>query len=179
MVQETDWAKTPAQPLIIVSTVDQAGSRLLFRGYGVSHSMRPVHAGLLGSDVLYILDEAHTSQPFCDTMKKVRQIMQSNNTLRPFKFVSMSATLSGENLFPPKNSDMLSGDELLRKRMSAHKHARLEKTNQNQSYDKFVKLALELAELDDVKSVGIVVNRVGAARDIFLRLREKLRGHSL
>ncbi len=179
MVQEPDWAKTPAQPLIIVSTIDQAGSRLLFRGYGVSQSMRPVHAGLLGTDVLYILDEAHTSQPFCDTMKKVRQIMQSNNVLRPFKFVSMSATLPSGSLFPPENSNMLSGDSCLQKRMSAHKYAKLEKTNTSQQYDKFVKFALDLAGPDDVKSVGIVVNRVGAARRIFLQMREKLKGHSL
>lgn len=54
---------TPAQPAIICSTIPMYGSRVLFRGYGSSRSMRPIDAALAGTDSLVLLDEAHLAQP--------------------------------------------------------------------------------------------------------------------
>ena len=53
----------PAQPAIICSTIPMYGSRVLFRGYGSSRSMRPIDAALAGADSLVLLDEAHLAQP--------------------------------------------------------------------------------------------------------------------
>lgn len=49
----------PAQPAVILSTVPMYGSRLLFRGYGSSRSMRPIDAAHAGTDCLVLVDEAH------------------------------------------------------------------------------------------------------------------------
>ena len=53
----------PAQPAIICSTIPMYGSRVLFRGYGSSRSMRPIDAAHAGVDSLVLLDEAHLAQP--------------------------------------------------------------------------------------------------------------------
>lgn len=59
-----EWLEDPSATGIVVGTVDMTGSRLLFSGYAVSRKMRPMHAGLMGSDTLFVLDESHLVPPF-------------------------------------------------------------------------------------------------------------------
>ncbi|MGH8924513.1 MAG: type I-G CRISPR-associated helicase/endonuclease Cas3g [Acidimicrobiia bacterium] len=87
------WLRRPDSPAIVTSTVDQFGSRLLFRGYGVSPGMRPINAALVGTDSWVILDEAHISEPLAATVGRVVR-HQTGGLLakRTMRFTRMSAT---------------------------------------------------------------------------------------
>jgi CRISPR-associated endonuclease/helicase Cas3 len=116
------WARTPTQPTIICTTVDQLGSRLLFRGYGVSAAARPIHAALAAHDTLILLDEAHLSGPFLQTLEAIcdyRRLGQPPAT-GPFEVVVLSATPrdaspAGETAFglePPDRANPVLGPRL-------------------------------------------------------------------
>lgn len=97
MYRSDAWAKSPIQPTIVATTVDQIGSRLLFRSYGRSFKAWPIQAGLAGNDSLILLDEAHCSQPFLETLQAICKYRTWAETPlhSPFHAVVMSATPPG------------------------------------------------------------------------------------
>lgn len=168
------WSRTPDQPLIAVSTVDQVGSRLLFRGYGVSDSMKPIHAGLLGNDVLYLLDEVHLSQPFRETLTAVSGRYRSwadAPIAAPFVVVEMSAT-PGE---PSTVAFTLGEDDrahpVLAKRLRSSKPVTLVSAKPRKLVDEIV-TRVETMLGRPGTTIGIVVNRVKTARELHRRLQE-------
>ena len=94
MYRSDAWAKSPTQATIVASTVDQLGSRLLFRAYGRSFKAWPIQAGLAGNDALVLLDEAHCSVPFMETLRAVTKYRSwsDQKILNPFHVTIMSAT---------------------------------------------------------------------------------------
>ena len=87
------WCRSPDQIQIIASTVDQIGSRLLLRGYGVTPRMRSVEAGLVGQDTILFLDEVHLAGPFLDTLEHLEGLGPVRDIVARRQVVSMSATL--------------------------------------------------------------------------------------
>jgi CRISPR-associated endonuclease/helicase Cas3 len=190
--REDDWARTPVQPTILCSTVDQIGSRLLFRGYGVSDRMKPIHAGLLGSDCLILLDEAHLAEPFRQTLASIERWREKNGSLTPWHVAQLSATpghQSQTSCAPEQAPFSLDDDDranpVLARRLSAAKPAILVEIAGQQGVPAETRRIEEIANRTiralevlgrDLQNpaIGVVVNRVARARQVFEQLQGQL-----
>lgn len=179
---DDSWARNPAQPAVLLSTVDQVGSRLLFRAYGSASSRSwPIHAGLLGVDSLILVDEAHCAQPFCQTLSAIESRWQRDREQEVgpgLISVQLSATLSGEAEFQLDDEDFRC--EALARRLQTPKPARLEVvdpprhrgaradgTNPRRALENhIVQLATQWLNQSPSGVLAVVVNRVASARRI-------------
>ena len=89
---DPQWCRSTDQVQIVASTIDQIGSRLLLRGYGVTPRMRSVEAGLVGQDTLFLLDEAHLAGPFLDTLARLEHLEPVRGIAPRRQVVQLSAT---------------------------------------------------------------------------------------
>lgn len=192
--RDNRWARSLTQPTIVASTVDQVGSRLLFRGYGLSQGARPLHAALVANDSLLLLDEAHISRPFAQTLERVRQYRKisgspsdSTGFPLPFHFTQMTATPPAQAEEKPERIARLTDADrnhaMLGRRLRATKPARLllaQNIKGNKATDALAKALVEQAEtiLDDTRpaSLAIMVNRVATAREVDALIRKKRKG---
>lgn len=175
---DSRWARSITQPTIICTTLDQLGSRLLFRGYGVTSNAAPIQAALIAYDSLILLDEAHISEPFRQTLEFVRQYLDPTKWaeqaigVQPVRVVPMTATPNEEmrrrGVIQLDAADRAT--ESLNKRLSANKPAELRKVNK--VIDEAVKAAIVMATAQPA-AVGIIVNRIATARGIYNKLREQ------
>lgn len=175
--KDDGWARTPDQPLIIASTVDQLGSRLLIQGYGVSSRMRPIQAGLLANDTLILLDEAHLSQPFKQTLEaigRLRTRFVDNRLPRRFQFAFLSATPGDAD--PSRftlTPDEMAPSSALGLRLGAEKPTRIQRVSGRNELATRVTDETK-ALLDKHNVVAAVVNRVATALAVFGMLRKGL-----
>ncbi len=107
------WSVDPARPAIIVGTVDMIGSRLLFGGYGVGFRSKPLHAGLLGQDVLVVHDEAHLEPAFQGLIDKIRGEQESCKELRVFRVMQLTATTRAQQCDARADVLTLTAEEML------------------------------------------------------------------
>lgn len=188
------WARRPDRPVLALSTVDQVGSRLLFRGYGVSQRMVSVHAGLLGHDALFLLDEVHLAQPFAQTLLALRSRwrgFRAHDLPDRWGVVRLSATpglaTGGERIFslPPGGDD--DAHLALQPRLQASKPAAMrevsvqgkEDARRSQFASACAAAAMELlgsAGAGVPRSVAVVVNRVATAREAAAMLEGRAAG---
>jgi CRISPR-associated endonuclease/helicase Cas3 len=198
MYRDDDWARTPTQPTLITSTVDQIGSRLLFRSYGfVKGFTYPIHAGLTAFDMLIVLDEAHCSQPFYQTANAIERYRRwaKMPLPGPFHFVTMTATPpeeeeEGEPLQPKEAGKPFELDnedrshKILSRRLNASKPTLLlapvgdAKDDKAKLREALVSALVEQAEglaAKGLKAIGIMVNRVATAKAVHAALEAK--GH--
>ncbi|ACY49676.1 type I-G CRISPR-associated helicase/endonuclease Cas3g [Rhodothermus marinus] len=175
---ERDWVTSPLQPVIVTSTVDQFGSRLLFRGYGYGRSWLnalPVQAALCCCDSMVFLDEAHQSEAFRQTLEAVEQLrmqgQEAKQIVGPFRVVLLSATprVGGDQVWVPAG---LQDDERLRPRLTAEKLVRFHKLSDERFEEGIAeKTRALIEEAPDARIIGVIVNRVHRARKVFRLLR--------
>jgi len=183
LYQESRWARTPLQPVLLCSTVDQVGSRLLHRGYGVSPRTWSIHAGLLGHDTLIIVDEAHCAQPFVQTLQAVDTLRRASKEPipGPWATVSMTAT-PRDDREPFRLNDAERAEPILQRRLAARKNARVAVARKRGDEGMAEEALAALHDRDarflrDGATTLVVLNRVRAARILFDALTAGSRGH--
>lgn len=69
------WADHPTAAAVLCATPDMWGSRLLFRGYGSARLAWPREAGLLATDAVAVVDEAHLARQLLHTARRVGELV--------------------------------------------------------------------------------------------------------
>ncbi|OHV43961.1 type I-U CRISPR-associated helicase/endonuclease Cas3 [Pseudofrankia sp. BMG5.36] len=176
------WLDRPDSYGVIVGTVDQVGSRLLFRGYGVGERLRPIDAALVGSDSLIVVDEAHLADAFVTTARSITRCESDSETgltSRPPVVVTMSATVpaEGSSSAPHRISQADEDHPVAGKRLNAGRRLHLLRpavTSKN-AHTEIPKVlaawARALASRPESATVGVVCNTVGRARAVLRALQ--------
>lgn len=177
---ERTWLERPDRHAIVTGTVDQVGSRLFFRGYGVSERARPIDAALVGTDSLIVIDEAHVAPAFVTTVRSAFELDDSALAPRPI-VVTMSATNRASHA--PESASAVhrisEEDErhpIAGERLTAAKRLHLVQVKSSKKNDDRVvpeAIAAMADRLAPGRVVGVVVNTVDRARAVFELLREK------
>jgi len=187
MPRDEAWIRTPDTPTVVLSTVDQVGSRLLFRGYGVSPRMAPIHAGLLGNDTLFLLDEVQLSTAFAETLAALRNRWRDwrnrgDDLPDRWAVVALSATPLGVDPTRSRRFELGADDRAhprMARRLSARKLARLNDVpvsgDEAARRDRFARACIRAVEAhlsEGARTVAVVLNRVDGARRVRRLLAE-------
>jgi CRISPR-associated helicase Cas3 len=194
LIDDREWSVAPSVPQLIVGTVDQIGSRLLFQGYGLGKWSRPLQAALLGIDSWICVDEAHLVPAFVLTLRQFLRVTASTGHSGPEGLPSVFARLpfwitelSATPALPPPNADAIFrlieddyDDPPLQDRLLAAR-TRQVKIRWLAKHDKpeeaIEKAAAEFA--GKVGTIAVFVREAGVANRIGKKLRKQFRGRVL
>jgi CRISPR-associated helicase cas3, anaes-subtype len=166
------WLPLPDLPAIITGTVDQVGSRLFFRGYGVSARRRPIDAALVGTDSVIMIDEAHLAQALTASLEATRSLDSSQVLGLPGTSVVHLSATSAERpagWVTAFDEDAHLDNPTARARLTAAKTlAFVDTTKQHAVRDISARAAEAVTEADS--RVLVVCNTVDRAREVHQRL---------
>ncbi len=198
ILTDDQWVRDPSQVTIVTGTVDQIGSRMLFRGYGPGQRSQSIHAAMIATDSLILLDEAHCARPFMQTAGWIQHYAGPDWCAEPVarraEFVVLSATLpedvEADQRFPANRAAALD-HPVLQQRLRVSKPADLitaakapPKPKRGErglgalvpeaQQDKLVQHASDLAiryvATGEHKRIAVMVNRVATAAAIHAQL---------
>jgi CRISPR-associated endonuclease/helicase Cas3 len=178
------WLERPDRHAIITGTVDQIGSRLLFRGYGVAAHARPIDAALAGTDSFVLVDEAHLSDVFMTSLRSMQALNQPKKRLfaRPV-VVAMSASPGIEAGTRHGITGADEQDNIASRRLNAARQLHLVEVDSGPA-DKPIGAATAATRMAAAltwhaqqasgpgRVTGVVVNTVPMAREVFRRLKK-------
>jgi hypothetical protein len=114
LIDDREWSVAPCVPQLIIGTVDQIGSRLLFQGYGLGKWSRPMQAALFGVDAWICVDEAHLVPAFVLTLRQFRRLVSVDCQYGPNalsavfqRLPSWLTELSATPALPPPRADSI------------------------------------------------------------------------
>jgi CRISPR-associated endonuclease/helicase Cas3 len=168
------WLERPDRHALVTGTVDQIGSRFLFRGYGVGEHARSIDAALVGTDSLIIIDEAHLSDPFLTTLTDTRRL--DNGLGREPLVIAMSASPDSPVGDVHRISAADESHPVARKRLRAAKSLHpvsVSSSAGNAAGAMAAALAHWARQLGGPGLVtGVIANTVGMARAVFEQIRD-------
>lgn len=194
--ESREWRYYPQTCTVVCATPDMFGSRLLFRGYGISRTMRSLEAGLLAYDTVLVADEAHLSRQLVVTARQVQRIESMadcdsvRTALTPLQVVETTATPAAADDSETclesvgiEESDF-GVDESLGRRLCTPKWAFVDRTATAQRQllqaivDRCVALVQENTAYEGEREgrvVGCILNTVGAAEVVHKALLKALK----
>src|ERR1035437_9844456 len=184
LIDDREWSVAPSVPQLIIGTVDQMGSRLLFQGYGLGKWSRPMQAALLGVDAWICVDEAHLVPAFVLTLRQAHHLIAAAPRILSSVFERLPSwvtELSATSALPPPSAEsvfrLLPADEddpRLKDRLLAARTRRVNVTwlaDGVKSEEAIQRAAAELAA--KVESVAVFVRLPKDANRIAKGLRKQ------